>query len=337
MKKYFFIFFLFSLTIIGLIIWRRQTMVRTRLGSAPTAPVQELTQLTAPTFPPPATGNQPQYRAPETLTGFPLYLPHHQMSQASFGEAATRVAIALGFSGNPKETKNVSGATYFWNASGSSLVATENTSEIIFLSGKTAAEPIANTTKPDAAARELLSRLGIPASPYQLLGLTPRYFTNPGFEPYEVDSTSGATIIEISYAYVLVDRTVYGIHPEKPSISIRFNAKGEVVSLAATLLPPATASGKSIAIATAQEAVSRLLGKEGVLVSLLSEADKNSFSGPQYTVSTATTQRLSLGFYFDRGSVSLIPVFLAEGVGNNADDGKEVRFMTLVSALPSSE
>lgn len=298
-------------------------------------PAPELARLVPPVFPSPVVLNQPTYVVPTIAVTFPAHLPEFAVSAIITKEVVGKIAQSLGFSGAPQELSGAQGVTYVWSAGAASLVAAGNPLNISYTSGKTPSGVASSSPLSlDSAARQTLGRLNLPALPYELVKLPLRYFTTSGFDLVEVDTPLGATVVEAGYQYSLTSRPVYGTRPNEPGVAVRFNAKGEVVSLAATLLPAVKDSGRSVAIASSQVLAARFIRGEAVLLYLFADLDKNNFTAPQYAVSSVSVRSVSLGYYYSPLSTSLSPVFLAEGVGQDNETGSEVRFMSLISALP---
>ncbi|MBI3576541.1 hypothetical protein HY086_00690 [Candidatus Gottesmanbacteria bacterium] len=223
-------------------------------------------------------------------------------------------------------------------ADASSLVASGNPLAVTYLSGKTASGVVVSSSAAlEATARAVLARLALPPAPYELVKLPPRYFMTSGQDLVEVNGAPGATVVEVGYRYHLSNRPVYGSHPNESSVAIRLNAKEDVVSLTATVLPQIKRGEKSVAIAQAEDVSTRLSQNRGVLLYFFADTDKNNFTAPEYTVPIVSVGSVSLGYYYSPGAPSMSPVFLAEGTGQDDQTAKVVRFMTLVSALPSSE
>lgn len=327
--------FVSVLALVALVVTKRQA--KGPVVTQPTA-APELTQLSPPVFPSPVTTNQPTYVVPTIAISFPSSLPEFQTSASLIKDFVQTIAQKLGFAGAPEEIVGGQGTTYVWNAGTASLVASGNPVSVAYASGKAPSGPAATPAPSfDVAARNFLKSLGLPEAPYELIALPLRYFTTSGQDLVESASSSGATVLEAGYRYVLANRPVYGARPNEPGAAVRFSSNGDIFSLAAVLFPRATETGRLVAITTAEEASARLARGEGALLYLFSDGDKNNFTAPQYLVPSARVQSLSLGYYFSPGAASLSPVFLAEGAGQDGESGKEVKFMTLVSALLPSE
>jgi hypothetical protein len=332
-KKIFIIgtMFLLVLATMGVVSSRRQPA---RPAVSRPTPTPELALLAAPVFPPSVVANQPAYVVPALAASFPEHVPDHEVSPFSVKDAAGAVARALGFPDAPQGVSGSRGTSYVWSAGASSLVVSGNPPMVAYLSGKTTAGVVVSSAASlDAAARAVLARLDLPAAPYELVKLPPRYFTTSGQDLVEVNGAAGATIVEVGYRYYLSSRPVYGSRPNEPSAATRFNAKEEIVSVTAAIFSPTKESGKSVAVALGEEVSGRLARSEGVLLYLFADGDKNNFTAPQYAVPVVSVGSVSLGYYYSPGASSLSPVFLAEGVGQDGGSGQGVRFMTLVSAL----
>lgn len=309
----------------------RQTITRQAAGRPPSPlPVNQ------PAFPS-GEPQQPTYllaaptvAAPETLTVFQTKTP-----AAAYSTHFADFAKNLGFTGDPVIAVISRGNFSTWNQNSSSLILGGDPIEISYDSGG-AAGGVVNLSlgKLEQTALAFVQKLSIVPSSITLSRESIDYFAPKGSVLNLLPTQNGATLVQINFRYLVDNLPLFTRRASAPSLSVKINAAGQVVSLSGYWFPDLVATSGRVSLLDYQAASTSLRGNRGVLTSEMATSDFNTGDISQHAVTTTSIDKAVLGYYYSPGNQTLAPVYVFHGTGTDNNTGKAVSTITLVSALP---
>jgi hypothetical protein len=325
-KRLVFVGLLVVFIIILSILWQRSQQ-KQQLFVPPAGTIPQ------PILPSSIAPSQPVYQVPAVDTGFPQKLPvYTATSKPQLKTLGSSFALSLGITGQPQEIPSTQGPLYMWTNDTQTVIAHEGVSTISF-SGSGGVDAPLNLPLETyyAAADRFIASLPLSDQIVQLARVDPQYFKPNAGDANEVKSMSQATNIQLNYQYTIKGVPAYVGASTRPSVFVRLNAKAEVITLTAHILPSFTAPGATTTLITYTDAAQSLLRGEGRLTDLVSEdlGDQPYFfdSPPQ----VSNIQDINVAYYWSPQQNQLIPVYVFKGVGKI--NNKTVNTTTLVSAV----
>ncbi len=325
-KRLVFVGLLVVIVIILSILWQRSQQKQ----QPPASPAITVPQ---PALPLPITTNQPVYQAPAGDTGFPQALPIYTVaSKPQVKTLGSSFALSLGITGQPQEIPSTQGPVYMWTNNNQAVVAHEGLSTISFSGDGGVNEPINLPLETYyASADRVIASLQLSDQIVQLTRVAHQYFRPNAGDANEVGSVSQATSIQLNYQYTINGVPVYVGASTRPSVFVRLNAKAEVITLTADIIPSFTAPGDTTPLIPYTDAAQNLLRGEGRLTDLVSGDLGDQpylFDSPPQV---SNVRDVNVAYYWSPQQNQLVPVYVFKGVGKI--NNKTVNTTTLVSAV----
>lgn len=330
MKKVAIIIILILTITAAAILWKSK-----QGGARPTAGTTAKTAVVPPVFPS-AAAAQPSYTLAAPAPSFPAALPVFQTVTGADNSAIfLKTAGLLNFSGDPRIIVGSRGNFSLWSQGSSSLALGGDPLEISYNSGLGADGEVDQTLNVlEKTARDFIQKLNLAPTGVTLFKESVGFYA-PGVSILNaLPGRRGATLIQINFRYLLNNQPLFVRGASAPSLSVRINSSGKVVSLSGHWFPGLVRTKESSALLTYQAATQKIMNKEGVLTYLNSSADFNTESVFHYSVSLISVGEVVLGYYYSPGNTVLTPVYVFRGTAIDDSVGKTVSTVTLVSALP---
>lgn len=337
MKRIFIIALIF-LVVLGAVFFFTQSMRRAPAEKQSSGPQQPVTRVPPPDFPRPVARKQPDYvvslASPAPSRPVQAY---SAVFPSDFDSYALTLASAFGFSGTSQKISLSAGTVHLWTKGASSLSVGGDPIGFSYATDIEPAGIVALTnTRLDAIAKQALQRVKIPSSPLGLTPLPADYFAPRGNDLGVVPAQQQATLVQVNYAYTVGDVVPFAMRtPGLPAASVRINAQGRLVSMNAYIFPVITKTDASLSFVSQADALKRLINKEGLLLNISADVDRNEHITRDYSLSSSTITSSTLEYYYSQGNSVLAPVYIFGGAGVDATTGKRVQTTTVVSALPS--
>lgn len=296
-------------------------------------PVPSAVVISQPILPSPVVTNQPNYRVPAITDVFPQTLPVYKtISKPQLEALGSSFSSSMGIHAQPQKIPSTQGSVYIWTDNKQSVIANDGLSTISFsINGETDnVLDLPLETYYSSAARVTAS-LQLSNQIVQLARVAPQYFRPNAGEANEVSSASAATSIQLNYQYTINGVPVYVGSSARQSIFVRLNARAEVITLTAYILPSFSETGSSISLIPYTDAVQSLLRGEGRLTDLVSGGlgDQPYYFDTPPQVSDI--KDVEIAYYYSTIQNDLIPVYAFRGMGKI--NNKPVQTTTLVSAI----
>jgi hypothetical protein len=326
-KRVAFIGLLVVFVIILSILWQRSQQ------KSPPPPVQSVITAPQPSLPPPIATGQPTYQLPATTPGFPQTLPVYTAgSPPQLKTVGSSFSLSQGINATPQEIPSTQGTIYVWTENRRSVVVNEGLSTISFDGGIDVGGTINQPPETYYASADLLlAPLKLSNQVIQLTRAAPQYFQPNAGGANEVNSVSQATSVQLNYQYTINGVPIYMGTSTQQSVFVRLNAKAEVITLTARILPSFTETNSSVPLVPYVDAAQALLRGEGRLTDLVS----GSFGDQPYYFDSppqiSNIQDVELAYYYSTGQNQLIPVYAFKGTGKI--NNRPVQTTTLVSAV----
>lgn len=308
------------------ILWQRPQQKQQPL--APPAVV-----VSQPILPSPIVTSQPAYQIPVVTDNFPRTLPVYKVASKPQLEAlGSSFSLSMGINVQPQKIPSTRGLVYIWTNNIQSVIVSEGLSTISFSGNGETNETLGLPL--DAyysTADHIMAPLRLSNQIIQLTRVSPQYFRPNAGEANEVDSASAATSIQLNYQYTINGVPVYVGTSTGQSIFVRLNARAEVITLTAHVLPSFTETNSSVPLVPYVDAAQALLRGEGRLTDLVS----GDLGDQPYYFDTppqiSNIQDVKLVYYYSASQNQLIPVYAFGGIGKI--NNKPVVTTTLVSAV----
>lgn len=244
---------------------------------------------------------------------------------------ASALAQRVGIQGAPEEVASTLGRVFVWSGNDQNVVANEGLINVAY-SGPGIIKGVLN--KPiesyTSLARQFIEPLRLTSPPIQLIQKRVRLFNPNVGGANEILFSSQATSVQIDYQYVVNGVPVYTGTTANPSVSIRLNEAGDVLSFTAILLPTLTPSGGTVSLSY-DGVTKKLVDGEGVLADIRSGATGDQlfyFSSPPNDVNIIGSE---VAYYYSPKQQSVVPIYVIRGTG--AIDKIQVETTTLISGV----
>lgn len=324
-----FVVFLFAVVVVVFVLRRTNQRQPAPLQTTKSAPAPE------PSFPPAAQPDKLEYVPQPTYASRPDRVDSYVLLQDDSSSRAAVLASALGVNGPPTMFVGSRGAFTTWSSEDKTLSVGGTPTEVSYASGISPGNVIQKSEKELVSlALSFLQSINILHKDLSLEPMRSLYFAPTGGSPNELGGPAGATVAQINFQYRLGGLPFYMRLPDIPGASVRLNAEGAIVSFSAYWFYSIEKSLGKIVVAAPEAAASRLVGGEGVLLSVASDDDKNSEELPYYQINSSSITTTTLGHYLPAGETKLVPVYVFWGTGRDERSGKSVNTTTIVSGLP---
>lgn len=314
--------FVFALSV----LWQR-TQQKQQPLALPTVAVSQ------PVLPSPIVTSQPTYQVPMVTDNFPRTLPVYKVTSKPQLEAlGSSFSLSMGIHVQPQIIPSTRGLVYIWTDNKQSVVAHEGLSTISFSGNGEAVDALSLPLETYyASADRFTAPLQLSNQIIQLARVAPQYFRPNAGGANEVNSASAATSVQLNYQYTIGGVPVYVGASTRPSVFVRLNAKAEVLTLTAQVLPSFVKTNDSAPLVPYADAAQALLRGDGRLTDLVS----GDFGDQPYYFDVppqiSNIQDIKLAYYYSTSQNQLIPVYSFKGIGEI--NNKPVHTTTLVSAV----
>lgn len=300
-------------------------LIKIYLITRPTPqPIVSLPQPEIPSLPEAPTNLQ--YSFEKSWPDFPKELFVYKIiNKPAFSLAEMeKIAVSLGFTNEPTIAKDIeTGLFYNWSNEKEYLAIGGNPPSVSFgLLTSPSATTSANFSQTDAInlSQKFLKEKGL---------INP--FINIALPIINMESSN----LRISYQFLLSGLPLLNNHGVNP-ISFLFNKEGKLLKMDFVKDPDSLEKKGAVDLLLKETALRNLQEQKGLVVYFADDQNQNLDTPVNYAVSLSQIEKVSLAYYYPTDPLAdlLLPFFVFEGKGVDAQTGKIIKITTLLPATP---